>query len=483
MESKEKTPNILKPQDKETSAYRSYQRRENNRPSYIDAAQTEALEKFSTIVDLVNTKKLTKINAFENRIIDLVAEIFKGLEKNNKDPETVWQKYSTGVDSCAVIYGFCVDFLHSETYKILGGLSRAGNQEAEMDIDNQDEELKQKKKKKPHGGIATLEKDIQAITTTKFDKSEESDTYFKFISSNFDTSSTSGLLLNNLSLNENLDLVMDKHTYSNKIPKTNEVFSYAIDFKFSEEDLAKEDLCKYYNGFSDAPSNPQGLVKILKSMGMDNDLFKDLTSEESASEDDLEDPGWNITGSMEKENAYEEDFQGFAAPLQERINKITELDDYKFFSNPKISSWGGFDYWKKAQVPSNKHEKQPRKKKVYSELILGHNKDAGPEAFAPPKKGCQNFFTDGAVKKWEEGNFRMPEDHGQSLFRMTQLFTRPRTQVKYVKLPDDEVKNVIVEQGINSCSDDDEKKILFAEEMEYFRDSEEDVIKFSIKDS
>ena len=128
MQNTNKTPIPSKLEEKETSAYRSYQRRENQR-LISSESNTEALEKFSTVVQMLNANKVTKSNAFENRMIDYIADIFTNLGASNSGSESVWQKYSTGVDSCAKIYGFCVDFIHSETYKVLGGLNRTGNQE------------------------------------------------------------------------------------------------------------------------------------------------------------------------------------------------------------------------------------------------------------------------------------------------------------------------------------------------------------------
>ena len=43
----------------------------------------------------------------------------------NLNEETSWQKASASLDASAKIYGFRVDSVHSETFKFLGGLSRA----------------------------------------------------------------------------------------------------------------------------------------------------------------------------------------------------------------------------------------------------------------------------------------------------------------------------------------------------------------------
>ncbi len=41
--------------------------------------------------------------------------------------EMSWFKASAGLDASAKIYGFRVDQVHSETYKVLGGLHRSDN--------------------------------------------------------------------------------------------------------------------------------------------------------------------------------------------------------------------------------------------------------------------------------------------------------------------------------------------------------------------
>jgi hypothetical protein len=49
----------------------------------------------------------------------------------NKNQETSWQKASASLDASAKIYGYRVDSVHTETFKFLGGLSRA---EAKDDV-------------------------------------------------------------------------------------------------------------------------------------------------------------------------------------------------------------------------------------------------------------------------------------------------------------------------------------------------------------
>ena len=55
--------------------------------SYL--SYSESLEKFTAVVEMINSNKLSKSNAFENRMINFITDIFKGIEENKKDSETI----------------------------------------------------------------------------------------------------------------------------------------------------------------------------------------------------------------------------------------------------------------------------------------------------------------------------------------------------------------------------------------------------------
>ena len=431
---------------------------------------SESLEKFTTVVELLSSNKLSKANAFENRMIDSISDIFRGLQEEKKDTETIWQRYSTGVDSCAKIYGFCIDYLHAETYKVLGGLSRSGNSDP-VDPGEEEPDQKQKKSKKKFcEGINTLETDIQAITTTKFDKFEFFDPYFKVVSSKFDASTTSGLLLSNLILSGGMELVLgEDDILSTSIPIDTTSMISLEEFKYlSSSSLLTEELSASLNNFISKPTqNEAKLQGILENMDKNNDLFSESESEAVDFEEVVDENMFNDQGSFDcKPTEDLEDFNISTTTLQEKINSLAERDDYNFFKNPKTSAWGGLDYWKKTQVSGIRMEKQPRKKKEFPKLELFSDLQLKPsEVLAPAKKGYPNFFNETTRTKWEEMNSNIPEDYGFSLNRLTQLFTKPRTHVKFVKNSDLKGNNnsVVVDQGMESGKDED--MVLFAEEV------------------
>jgi hypothetical protein len=79
--------------------------------------------RFVSVREKLSTNKVNKNNAFEMRIANYIEEIFIGIGADYSK-ESMWQKYSAGVDSTTSIYGYCVDHVYSETYKMSKTLSR-----------------------------------------------------------------------------------------------------------------------------------------------------------------------------------------------------------------------------------------------------------------------------------------------------------------------------------------------------------------------
>ena len=74
-------------------------------------------------VHLIFNNKINAKNAFD---IDtnFVKSLSKIMSEGVAGNEMTWLKASTQLDASAKIYGFRVDLVHHETYKVLGGLHR-----------------------------------------------------------------------------------------------------------------------------------------------------------------------------------------------------------------------------------------------------------------------------------------------------------------------------------------------------------------------
>ena len=161
----------------------------------------EALDKFQKTAELLSRNKVNKSNAFENRLIDEVDKIFKVLQVKSEDES--WVNYSTVIDACGKIYGYCVDYLHDEAFKILGGVNRTA------DIEQGDEEKPPILHKKFTPGVNTLENNEILLNMKDFDKLKSPSNCLLSIAKTSDSALMSGLIINNANVNGVVELVID----------------------------------------------------------------------------------------------------------------------------------------------------------------------------------------------------------------------------------------------------------------------------------
>lgn len=151
-------------------------------------------------------QKINAKNAFDVNV-DYLEKLPNLLKRNE---ETSWQKASASLDASAKIYGYRVDSVHTETYKILGGLSRAEAKDEEVqNVEKEEGERKKERKDKRHDGFDTLERDIKRLDLVKYDLEFDVDPLFKSMTAKFAEAGARGLLLKNLHLDTNLDVLLE----------------------------------------------------------------------------------------------------------------------------------------------------------------------------------------------------------------------------------------------------------------------------------
>jgi hypothetical protein len=166
------------------------------------AIQTnEALEKFQRTVELLSKNKVNKTNAFENRLIDEIENLFTDWKTITEEDR--WVYYSSVIDTCGRIYGYCVDHLHEETFRILGNVNRT----AENDP-NSEEKPPILYKKFTSLGINTLENCEILINMKDLDKLK-SPTCLISVNRTSDSARMSTLIMNNANVNGSIELVID----------------------------------------------------------------------------------------------------------------------------------------------------------------------------------------------------------------------------------------------------------------------------------
>lgn len=195
------------------------------------AAPSSLGDLYSKCVQLVNENKISAKNAFDLPLIDNMEEIvdsFMGGSKRKKaealenkggkapqarrqsavqqEEEHRFHEASCTIEASARIYACRVDCVHTDTYRVLGGLSSA-------DMGDEDEapgeDGKGAAKKRRICGVNTLERNESNIIQLSIESDEQSDPMFRRMAAAFDAGGAKGLLLNHLPIAEDLSLVFN----------------------------------------------------------------------------------------------------------------------------------------------------------------------------------------------------------------------------------------------------------------------------------
>ncbi|XVF03803.1 hypothetical protein REPUB_Repub05bG0024400 [Reevesia pubescens] len=184
-------------------------------PSDPCLSKDQIIELFKNCIKLATENKINQKNTWELKLIDHLSEIIKA-ETAEGYSETNFQKASCTLEAGVKIYSFRVDALHTDAYKVLGGIHRAGQddkQETIVDgdnVSNREESCHAKKEsEKKISPISTLEYSFEALNVKKFDVAFAVDPLYHQTSSQFDEGGAKGLLLNNLGVYEGCRVLFD----------------------------------------------------------------------------------------------------------------------------------------------------------------------------------------------------------------------------------------------------------------------------------
>eukprot|EP00929_Paragymnodinium_shiwhaense_P017778 TRINITY_DN12751_c0_g1_i1.p1 TRINITY_DN12751_c0_g1~~TRINITY_DN12751_c0_g1_i1.p1 ORF type:complete len:769 (+),score=268.08 TRINITY_DN12751_c0_g1_i1:109-2415(+) len=249
-------------------------------------------ELYATCVQMVNENKISTKNAWSLQLIehmDDIVDSFMGGQKSKqkqKDDKAEKGRKSQGgqgkapartssgtteqeveehrfheasctIEASARIYAVRVDCVHTDTYRVLGGLNSADMEEAEG---KDGEEGGPAKKKRRIIGVNTLEKNEKNITQSSIEADEQSDPMFRRMAAAFDAGGAKGLLLSHLPLAEDLSLVFNgdvpivraaanaKPMFEKKDPLPSYELGMGVPEAVSDK-LAGAQLCPEVDGF------------------------------------------------------------------------------------------------------------------------------------------------------------------------------------------------------------------------------------------
>ena len=177
-------------------------------------------------------QKVNEKNSWQLDFIDHMGRMLEDPSGGASDEMTNFLKASTTLDAGVKIYSYRVDSVYTETYKLLGGVSRTEKRpdealdEAEegtgeagdaddadaTGLDGEGERAGAKKGKKASSGAAGtkhLETNPAALNLKKIDLGFQVDPLFHRTSAKFDEGGAKGLLLNNLPTGQGCRVVFD----------------------------------------------------------------------------------------------------------------------------------------------------------------------------------------------------------------------------------------------------------------------------------
>ncbi|CAN0914431.1 Condensin complex subunit 2 [Linum grandiflorum] len=173
-------------------------------PSCLDKQQIFDL--FHNCIKLASENKINQKNTWDLNLIDHLYDIIK-VEEEEEDSETNFQKASCTLEAGVRIYSLRVDSVHSEAYKVLGGIHRVGHDndneqdaasgDANADTGEEGGPTKKETEKKI-SPLSTLEPSFEALNVKKLDVAFAVDPLYHQTSAQFDEGGAKGLLLNNL---------------------------------------------------------------------------------------------------------------------------------------------------------------------------------------------------------------------------------------------------------------------------------------------
>lgn len=237
-------------------------------------------ELLQNCIKLSAENKINQKNSWDLQLIDHISEIINADDK--RDSQTNFQKASCTLEASVKIYGFRVDSCHTETFKVLGGLSRtadgeetnddlhetAAPQDPEDDEPNQDSEEQQgrsKASKKSGASSAVLESSLEALNVKKFDVAFAVDPLFHQTSAQFDEGGAKGLLLNNLSVFRGCEIVFDSDEIPDKVVSTHRATDtdmQNIDLSFMNDTI--ESMLKTFDEDSEITPSLRGILALME---------------------------------------------------------------------------------------------------------------------------------------------------------------------------------------------------------------------------
>ncbi|VAI60947.1 unnamed protein product [Triticum turgidum subsp. durum] len=390
----------------------------------------EVMDLFHNCIKLASENKINQKNTWELGLIDHLSEIIHAGEE--EDDETNFQKASCTLEAGVKIYSLRVDSVHSEAYKVLGGINRAGRGE-EADLGEggdaepaQEEGVNKKDVDRRISPASTLESSFEALNVKKFDAAFTVDPLYHQTTAQFDEGGAKGLLLYNLGVYGSCRVLFDSFETPDKCILSDPEKAEVIDLSFAKEQIEQmivhmplsndisptlRDIVAQFDEENKRPSHDasSGQMLVMEDQVVDSNDdsmppdcgtwdFGGCDDQDSAYDENCSPMNFNSTNYEEGTDDYEYTFQGPDGPdVDERLEKIADLLSLGAGFSSKTNAWAGPEHWKYRKVrdlePAQTSgdlevAKKAKKKKGKEEPDIDFTKALEHEkanVFAPPK--------------------------------------------------------------------------------------------------
>eukprot|EP01104_Vermistella_antarctica_P008243 TRINITY_DN205_c1_g4_i2.p1 TRINITY_DN205_c1_g4~~TRINITY_DN205_c1_g4_i2.p1 ORF type:complete len:570 (+),score=196.80 TRINITY_DN205_c1_g4_i2:147-1712(+) len=213
----------------------------NRRQPQISLSTPQLVDLYSNCIKLSTENKINQKNTWDLNLIDYIDDILE--TQHNEGDLTNFQAASCTLDASVKIYASRVDSVHTEAYKVLGGMTRTGLKDNKDDDNVGGADPSRQRKKATSGTGNTLATDWDALNGRKFDLEFAVDPLFHKTSAAFDEGGARGLLLNHLDLGLGGELVFDSDTIPRPVvaKKNDEASGVAEEDAVVEEGTAEKE--------------------------------------------------------------------------------------------------------------------------------------------------------------------------------------------------------------------------------------------------
>ncbi|XP_053905718.1 condensin complex subunit 2 isoform X3 [Cuculus canorus] len=427
-------------------------------PSLPQWSNSQIADHYSTCIKLSTENKITTKNAFGLHLIDYMTEILK-----QKDSEITNFKVAAGtLDASAKIYAVRVDAVHSDTYKVLGGLGKdsapAKNMDSPEGEDSPAAKVVKKVQTKRKHLSKTVEQNLNNINVSEANRRCEIDPMFQKTAASFDECSTAGIFLTGLRTQSyQNELLFDTKimplpsSETLTLPNCDPV--KVVDLKsLLEQCIEKRPVCSSLAGFQftkwDAESHDESVSALLEKFKKSGQVF-DINAEVDSDVEDcapsLPDDDFNsdsLKGTVtEKIGEFTDNINSFETVHQSKAAGVVPFGEgdigtmclhlsktpreYSYFSPRTLSMWGGPEHWRfKPRHKYAQSEKETKKGNAKKAFEINFDEDIEFQVYFRKTKASL-LLAKSILESQNVKSTTLPTDFNYDFNNILQLFLKP----------------------------------------------------------